>query len=322
MSSGRLEGIHPMRGEPARVLSGVLNVLKPPGMTSHDVVDVLRRLTGMRRIGHTGTLDPGACGVLVLCLGGATRIAEFLTARDKGYRAELTFGVATDSGDAYGVPVEEHDASSLDRSTLEAALRGCVGVFDQVPPMFSAVHLAGRRLYERARRGEVVEVPPRRVEVTECRLLTFSPGLRATAVVQVECSKGTYIRALAHDLGVRLGLGAHASFVLRTRVGRFTLADSLTLEEIRAAGVDGRLAAHLTSMDDALADLPAVDLTAGQRVQVLDGRSLPLYTIPGWARLPHGEPIRLRDSQGLFALARLHEGRLQPFRVLRGAGSR
>ncbi|MGH2403405.1 MAG: tRNA pseudouridine(55) synthase TruB, partial [bacterium] len=156
--------------------AGVLNVLKPPGMTSHDVVDHLRHLTGQRRIGHTGTLDPGACGVLVLCLGGATRIAEFLTERRKGYRAELTFGMATDSGDAYGAVIREDDASGLDASTVAEALARFVGSIDQVPPMVSAVHHAGRRLYERARRGETVEVAPRRVEITECRMLEFAPG--------------------------------------------------------------------------------------------------------------------------------------------------
>ena len=286
-------------------LHGVLNTLKPPGMTSHDVVDYLRRLTGMRRIGHTGTLDPGACGVLVLCLGHATRIAEFLTERQKGYRAEFTFGVATDSGDAYGAVTQERDASSIDRDRLEAALGKFVGVLDQVPPMVSAVHKGGRRLYERARRGETVEVEPRRVEITECQLLEFSPGPRATALVHVECSKGTYIRALARDLGATLEVGAHASFVLRTRAGRFELAGSLTLEELADAALD---------------DLPAVDLTAAQRQQVLDGRPLPLFQIPGWAKVPPASPVRLRDGGGLVALARVEAGLLQPFRVVRGRG--
>ncbi|MBI3998548.1 MAG: tRNA pseudouridine(55) synthase TruB [Armatimonadetes bacterium] len=301
---------------------GVLNVLKPPGMTSHDVVDQLRRLTGLRRIGHTGTLDPGACGVLVLCLGRATRIAEFLTERQKGYRAEFTFGLATDSGDAYGAVIAEGDASALDQAQVEAALSGFVGVSEQIPPMVSAVHKAGRRLYEHARRGETVEVAPRQVEITECRLLDFVPGQQARALAQIECSKGTYIRALARDLGERVRVPAHASFVLRTRVGRFTLEDSLTLEEVQAAVASGRLPMHLLSPDEALADLPAVDLTPAQRQQVLDGRALPLFQVPGWSRLPTSAPIRLRDSRGLIALARVETGRLQPFRVVRSrAGS-
>jgi tRNA pseudouridine55 synthase len=308
------------RSDARPVLSGVLNVLKPPGMTSHDVVDEARRWAGMRRIGHTGTLDPGAAGVLVLCLGDATRIAEFLTDQRKAYRAEFTFGAFTDSGDAYGVLLDERDASALAAPALEAALAGFVGAQDQVPPMVSAVHHGGRRLYEHARRGETVEVEPRRIEIVECRLLRFEPGVRARALVHVECSKGTYVRALARDLGERLGVGAYASFVLRTRVGRFELAAAMTFEELAEVAADGRLPTVLTSMDDALADLPAVDLTPSQRAQVADGRPLPLFQIPGWARLPVDRPIRLRDARGLLALGRIEEGRIRPFRVLRGSG--
>jgi len=301
-------------------LTGVLNVLKPPGMTSHDVVDEVRRLTGMRRIGHTGTLDPGASGVLVLCLGYATRIAEFLTDQRKGYRTEFTFGVATDSGDAYGAVTGEADASSLGREAVEAALAGFVGTFEQVPPMVSAIHKGGRRLYEHARRGETVEVEPRQVEITECRLIEFAPGPRPTALVQVECTKGTYIRALARDLGARLEVGAHASFVLRTRAGRFDVRDSLMLEEVAEAAAAGRLPMVLESMDEALADLPAVELSATQRHQILDGRALPLFQVPGWAQLPGSQPVRLRDARGLLALARVEAGQLRPYRLLRGAG--
>ncbi len=302
-------------------LTGVLNVLKPPGMTSHDVVDELRRLTGMRRIGHTGTLDPGACGVLVLCLGHATKIAEFLTDQRKGYRTEFTFGVATDSGDAYGAVVGEADASSLGRDEVTAALAGFVGASEQIPPMVSAVHRGGRRLYEHARRGETVEVEPRRVEITECRLIDFVPGPRPRALAQVECSKGTYIRAMARDVGVSMGVGAHASFVLRTHAGRFDLPSSLTLEELAGEAAAGRLPAVLESMDEALADLPAVELTAAQRHQVLDGRPLALFQVPGWGQLPASRPVRLRDARGLVALARVEAGQLRPFRLLRGGGS-
>jgi tRNA pseudouridine55 synthase len=304
----------------APFLTGILNVLKPPGMTSHDVVDELRRLIGMRRIGHTGTLDPGACGVLVLCLGYATRIAEFLTDQRKGYRTEFTFGVATDSGDAYGAVTGQADAAFLDRRAVEEALAGFVGAFEQLPPMVSAVHKDGRRLYEHARRGETVEVAPRQVEITECRLIEFESGPRARALVQVECSKGTYVRALARDLGTRLGVGAHASFVLRTHAGGFDLGGSLTLEEVADAAAADLLPALMVSMDEALSDLPAVELTSTQRHHVLDGRPLPLFQVPGWAHLPRASAVRLRDARGLLALARVEAGQLRPFRILRGAG--
>lgn len=296
----------------------MLNILKPPGMTSHDVVDVLRRLLGVRRVGHTGTLDPGASGVLVLCVGRATRIAEFLADQSKGYRAEFTFGLETSSGDAYGEPLQERDASGLGAGALESALATFQGAIQQVPPMVSAVRRSGRRLYEHARRGEVVDVAARQVTIFECRLIEFVPGPRATAMVQVECSKGTYIRALACDLGRRLGVGGHASFVLRTRVGRFSLDSSLTLEELSAAEDPGGL---LIPPDEALDHLPAVDLAPHQRRQVLDGVAIPLFQIPGWARLNADAPVRLRDERGLVALGRVEAGRLMPFRVLRGPGA-
>jgi tRNA pseudouridine55 synthase len=299
--------------------TGVLNALKPSGMTSHDVVDHARRVLGTRRVGHAGTLDPGACGVLVLCVGAATRIVEFLTDQSKEYRSEFTFGVATDSGDAYGATLRESDAGALSADVVSAALAGFVGEQDQVPPMVSAVQKGGRRLYELARRGEIVHVDPRRITVTECRLISFTPGPRATAMVHIACSKGTYVRAIARDLGERLGCGAHASFVLRTRAGRFHVSDSVTLEDLQASVADRRAETFLQTMDDALSEMPAVDLTPSQRQNILDGRPLTVFTIPGWAQLPVGSPIRLRDSHGLMALARIEEGRLQPFRVLRGA---
>jgi tRNA pseudouridine55 synthase len=275
----------------------------------------------MRRIGHTGTLDPGACGVLVLCLGHATRIAEFLIERRKGYRSEFTLGVATDSGDEYGRTLSDRAAADITRKQVEDALAGFVGAYDQVPPMVSAVHKGGRRLYERARRGEVVEVEPRRVEILECRLLEYTAGDRPKALVQIECTKGTYVRAIARDLGERLGCGAHASFVLRTSSGRFTLEQSLTLEELTAAAAEGRIPLLLQSPDAALDDFPVIDLTPAQRAQVMDGRALPLFQLPGWQQIPLGVPVRLRDQRGLIALGKVEAGRVQPFRVVRGRGA-
>lgn len=299
-------------------MDGVLNVLKPVGMTSHDVVDVLRRLIGQRRIGHTGTLDPGAAGVLVLVVGRATRIAEFLTESDKAYRVELTFGIATDSGDAFGKVTSTADASGLSEERVRDVLPQFTGEIEQVPPMTSAVKVAGVRLYERARRGEEIAVAPRRVRIRTLTLLRFWPGAPPRALVDVECTKGTYVRALARDMGVALEVGAHASFMLRRRVGRFTLETGHTLEELAALREEGRLAGTLLSMDDALADLPAVDLLPAQRLSILDGIALPLFKVPNWQHLPRDVPIRLRDQGGLLALARVEGGSLRPFKVLRG----
>ena len=299
-------------------MDGVLNVLKPAGMTSHDVVDILRRLSGQRRVGHTGTLDPGAAGVLVLVVGRATRIAEFLTESDKAYRVELTFGIATDSGDAFGKVTSTADASGLSEERVRDVLPQFTGEIEQVPPMTSAVKVAGVRLYERARRGEEIAVAPRRVRIRTLTLLRFWPGAPPRALVDVECTKGTYVRALARDMGVALEVGAHASFMLRRRVGRFTLETGHTLEELAALREEGRLAGTLLSMDDALADLPAVDLLPAQRLSILDGIALPLFKVPNWQHLPRDVPIRLRDQGGLLALARVEGGSLRPFKVLRG----
>jgi len=299
-------------------MDGVLNVLKPVGMTSHDVVDVLRRLIGQRRIGHTGTLDPGAAGVLVLVVGRATRIAEFLTESDKAYRVELTFGIATDSGDAFGKVTSTADASGLSEERVRDVLPQFTGEIEQVPPMTSAVKVAGVRLYERARRGEEIAVAPRRVRIRTLTVLRFWSGARPRALVDVECTKGTYVRALARDMGVALEVGAHASFMLRRRVGRFTLETGHTLEELAALREEGRLGGTLLSMDDALADLPAVDLLPAQRLSILDGIALPLFKVPNWQHLPRDVPIRLRDQGGLLALARVEGGSLRPFKVLRG----
>jgi tRNA pseudouridine55 synthase len=299
-------------------MDGVLNVLKPPGMTSHDVVDVLRRLTGQRRSGHTGTLDPGAAGVLVLVVGRATRIAEFLTESDKTYRAELAFGIETDSGDAAGRVLASADASRVGEEQVRDLLPQFTGRIEQVPPMISAVKVGGVRLYERARRGERVAVAPRQVTIHRLTLLRFWPGPHPRALLDVACSKGTYVRALARDLGRALEVGSHASFMLRLSVGRFDLEASRTLEELVSMAEAGRLADALLSMDAALANLPAVDLLPAQRLSILDGIPLPLFKVPNWQHLPRDLPIRLRDREGLLGLARVEGGTLRPFKILRG----
>ncbi|MCS6862747.1 MAG: tRNA pseudouridine(55) synthase TruB, partial [Abditibacteriales bacterium] len=211
-------------------MTGVLNLLKPPGMTAHDVVDFVRGLLQTQRVGHAGTLDPGAAGVLLVCVGEATRIVEYLMEGTKGYRAEVTFGVTTTTEDAQGDVIAERSATTVTEEKLRATLERFVGDIEQVPPMVSAVQVGGKRLHALARRGETVERPKRRVRVDAIQLLKFTAGERAVALMDVTCSKGTYIRTLAADIGAALGCGAHLSFLVRTRVGQFRLEDSLTLE--------------------------------------------------------------------------------------------
>ncbi|MGE5675184.1 MAG: tRNA pseudouridine(55) synthase TruB [Mycobacterium leprae] len=237
-------------------MDGILNLLKPPGMTSHDVVSVVRRTLQIKKVGHTGTLDPGVAGVLPICVGRATRLAEFITGEDKAYRAEITFGVTTDTEDSFGTTLSETDASHLTRGDLAYVLPRFQGEISQVPPMYSAVKIAGKKLYELAREGIEVERAARTVKIHRLLLLDFRPGPHPVAMVDVECSKGTYIRTLAADIGKALGVGAHMSYLVRTRSGPFRLADAATMEELVAG------TAQLIPPAAALGDIPRVTLSA------------------------------------------------------------
>ncbi|MGH2726349.1 MAG: tRNA pseudouridine(55) synthase TruB, partial [Actinomycetota bacterium] len=207
-------------------MDGIVVVDKPAGMTSHDVVAVVRRRLGERRVGHAGTLDPDATGVLVLGVGRATRLLRFIEGGEKEYIADVVLGVETTTQDASGQPVAEHDASALTGADVERAATALTGEISQTPPMVSAVKVGGERLYRKARRGEVVERPARKVTVHELRLDAFEPSVRAAAKLTIRCSPGTYVRTLAHDLGMALGVGGHVATLRRTRVGRFDAAEA------------------------------------------------------------------------------------------------
>lgn len=297
--------------------AGVLNVCKPVGMTSHDVVDAVRRLAGTRRVGHTGTLDPGASGVLILALEQATRIAEFLADADKEYRVEMTFGRSTDSGDIYGRTVQTSASVVLTAEQVAGVLPRFTGEIEQIPPMASAVHVGGRRLYELSRQGAVVEAPPRHVHIYDLTLREFFPGSPPRAMMHVACSKGTYIRRLCSDIGEALGCGAYASFMVRTRVGRYEVMSSATLEELQALAEQDRLGEAVLPMEEALAEFPAVDLLPPQRQAAINGQPIPLFRVAHWQRLVGAKVVRLRDAGRLIALARVEEGLLKPFKVLR-----
>jgi len=293
----------------AVALDGILNVAKPSGMTSHDVIDYLRRLTGVVRAGHTGTLDPGATGVLPVCLGKATRIIRYLP-DDKAYRAEITFGIATNTGDGYGEVIRRGDAAGLTREKVAAALQHFKGKIEQIPPMTSAVRHQGKRLYQLARQGLEVERKARRVVIYDLRLVNVS-GLGSgtpRAVIELACSAGTYVRSLCIDLGEKLGCGAHMSALVRTRAGSFRLADSLTLEEIAALQRQGRLSGALVGISAALAHLPAVPVKPTAAAAVKSGNRLYPAGVTGSGdeidRLENGQLVRLLAGQDLLAVAR------------------
>jgi tRNA pseudouridine55 synthase len=213
-------------------LHGILIVDKPAGWTSHDVVGRIRRLTRERRVGHAGTLDPAATGVLPVLVGDGTRVVEFLAAAAKGYRAEITLGVETDSHDIDGVVTATFDGALPDQSRIERALDAFRGPILQLPPMHSAIQIAGQRLYEAARRGEVVEREQRPVTIYRLDLIAWrAPVL----TVEIACSKGTYIRTIAHDLGVALGTGAYLSDLVRTWTGPFSIDEAWTIGDLEQA---------------------------------------------------------------------------------------
>lgn len=240
--------------------AGFLNIYKPADYTSHDVVAVLRRhLPRGTKVGHTGTLDPQATGVLPICVGKATRLAEYFTAMPKTYLGELTLGAATDTYDRWGQVVAEADPDKLAavrEADLLAVLPEFRGAIEQVPPMVSAVKLGGKKLYQLARAGVEVERPPRRVQIFK---LTVEQLALPRAVLRVTCSSGTYIRSLFHDIGERLGVGAHLSALERLAVGEFTAANAVPLAEAEAMLARGDHSA-LLSLDMGVAHLPRIDL--------------------------------------------------------------
>lgn len=211
-------------------MDGVINILKPPGMTSNDVVSAVRRYTGIKKVGHTGTLDPGAAGVLPVCLGKATKIVDYIMEGSKTYIAEITLGKATDTYDKYGEETEAcPDISHIDNEAVCRVIESFRGVITQRPPAYSAVKINGKRAYELAREGKEVETKERTVEIKDIKILSIElPRI----MIEVTCSKGTYIRSLCSDIGKSLGSAAYMSFLLRTATGSFSIKDSCTLDDL------------------------------------------------------------------------------------------
>jgi len=252
-------------------LSGILNVDKPPGMTSHDVVDIVRRISGQRQVGHAGTLDPMATGVLLVCLGKATRVTEYLMAGTKRYRATVVLGMVTDTYDAEGEILSSGGRTDLTRQEIEAALAGFAGRIEQVPPMYSAIKRDGQPLHRLARQGKTVERDPRPVEIDEIALLDWTaPSL----VFEVGCSPGTYIRSLAHDLGQRLGSGAYLASLVRLRSGSFTLEEATSLARLEEAFQHGQEAEYLLPMDEALLEWPSMIVDADCARRIVQGQAV------------------------------------------------
>jgi tRNA pseudouridine55 synthase len=255
-------------------ISGALVVDKPVGMTSHDVVQAIRNGTGLRRAGHTGTLDPRASGVLVILVGPAVRLSEYVSASDKRYQAIIRLGGSTDTFDSEGKVTLSKDPLNVTEAQFEAALKTFIGEIEQTPPPYSAVKVQGRKAYEMARQGEEVDLTPRKITVHHLEVLEWAPP---EVVIDVHCSSGTYVRSLANDLGVMLGCGAYLVGLRRTKSGRFSLRDSVPLRKLQEAFTAGNWYQYLIPAAEALGDWPAVELNPdevegvrhGHRVKVV-----------------------------------------------------
>ena len=255
-------------------ISGALVVDKPVGMTSHDVVQAIRNGTNLRRAGHTGTLDPRASGVLVILVGPAVRLSEYVSASDKRYQAIIRLGGSTDTFDAEGLVTPTVDPINVTEAQFEEALKTFVGEIEQTPPPYSAVKVQGRKAYEMAREGEEVELAPRKITVHHLEVLEWTPP---EVVIDVHCSSGTYVRSLANDLGVMLGCGAYLVGLRRTKSGRFSLRDAVPLRKLQEAFTAGNWYQYLIPAAEALGDWPAIELNPdevegvrhGHRVKVV-----------------------------------------------------
>ena len=290
-------------------MDGVLIIDKPPGVTSHDVIDDIRHILHQRRIGHTGTLDPFATGVLLILVGRATRLAQFLSGLDKEYIAVIRLGYATDTGDITGtrITTEKNSKPTVAPSggwsaqQIEAALARLRGEIEQVPPMYSAKKQAGRKLYELARRGEEVERKPVRVCINAFEPLKPTGELLKDNLdgtfdfeARVACSAGTYIRTLAEDFGKLLGIGAHVAELRRTRVGDFSVQDASTLGEVKVNVAEEALGKIILPSDAALARFPFIDLSKEEVRRVRNGMPVQVSEVE-W---DNGQRVRMRDNNG------------------------
>ena len=273
------------------MISGVINIYKESGYTSHDVVAKLRGILHQKKIGHTGTLDPDAVGVLPVCLGKATKLAETLGEGTKTYEAVLLLGRETDTQDVSGEILAEKPVICSEQEAADC-LAGFLGEQDQIPPMYSAKKQNGKRLYQLARDGIVVERKPSRIRIDELEMLSFElPRIR----MRVTCSKGTYIRTLCHDIGRKLGCGGCMEQLVRTRVGRFRIEEAVTLETIREKAGDGTLSDVLKTPDTFFEELPALRAAADEDRLIHNGNPLPVKEAESGA-----DRVRLYDSAGVF----------------------
>lgn len=282
-------------------MDGILVLDKPFGKTSHDMVSFVRRLTGIRRVGHTGTLDPAATGVLPICIGKATKAADMLTATDKQYIAEMVLGMITDTQDAEGEVLAEC-AVTCSEDDIRRVIDGFVGEISQLPPMYSAVKQNGKKLYELARAGQIVERKPRQVRIDAIDVVNIN-WQRPSVTIHVSCSKGTYIRTLCEDIGMALGCGAYVNSLRRTQSGGFTEKDCIAPDWLAQMQEKGTLNTVLIPVDEVFGDL--------KKISVRDADKIKNGVRIRYSGLTEGERYRVYDSGGVFlCVSRCEDERL------------
>ena len=305
------------------MINGILNIYKEKGYTSHDVVAKLRGIVGQKKIGHTGTLDPDAEGVLPVCLGRATKLCDMLTDKNKTYETVLLLGKTTDTQDISGEVLETGDTSELKEEQVRECILKFIGEYDQLPPMYSALKVNGKKLYELAREGKEVERKTRKVQILDIQIKEINlPRVR----MEVSCSKGTYIRTLCHDIGKELGCGGCMEQLLRTRVSRFELKDSMKLDEVRTYQEQGRMAEILIPIDRMFADRNAIVVKKQFEALAYNGNELKLSAIElkkdvrqenaaEKTEFVGGEQVRLYDQEEHFIGIFVYHARQQRFVV-------
>ncbi len=286
-------------------MQGVLNIIKPPHTTSHDVVAIARRALGIKKIGHTGTLDPMAAGVLPICIGRATKIVELIQNDKKTYRCEMTLGSVTDTQDVWGEVLASSPVEAITEQEIQEAVMDFVGEIEQIPPMYSALKVNGKKLYELAREGVTVDRKPRIRHIYAIEVIRIE-GEKVW--MDVECAKGTYIRTLCHDIGQKLGCGAHMSFLLRTATGIFNLENGITLEALQSFKAHPeRVGTHMLTVDEALAELPEASVPEELSAKLQNGVRIDLAKYCGSDALVEDQLIRIYVEKEFLGIARCVE---------------
>ncbi|KYO65763.1 tRNA pseudouridine(55) synthase TruB [Thermovenabulum gondwanense] len=278
-------------------MEGIINLIKPPGITSHDAVSYLRKVFFIKRIGHGGTLDPGACGVIPIFIGKATRTIEYFENCDKEYIAEITLGKTYDTGDNFGNLIDEKDPSKITFEDFRDVISKYIGEIEQIPPMYSAVKVRGIKLYEYARKGMEIERKPRKICIHTIKILDFKNPI---ARIKIHCSKGTYIRALCEDIGKDLGCGAHMSLLIRTRSGPFTIEKSVTFEEIEKYYRTNEINRFLLPVDKMLNSIMKKVNIPYEKEQIIKRNFIPLDKLSEDFRVYNEDYYMLYDKNNVF----------------------